>query len=158
MIRQRGRHRHTLIQIVITKEMSRSKMWPCVSSFLDMLPDFVDLRMSASCLVSAFIWQSQCILESPTINRWPLFIIIISLATVNALFHCCNNPNMWIQKIYIYIFTNSSIHQSIHPSIHPPSCPFVPPLTSPTNHSSKNRIFHFWNFRMKLIVSDNLMP
>jgi len=62
-----------LIKLSSSPEMTRSKMWPClcVLSWTCCLR-LVDLRMSASCYVSAFLWQSQCILKSPKINRWPL--------------------------------------------------------------------------------------
>jgi len=64
-----------LIKLLSSWEMTRSKMWSCLcvlswTCFLRL----AELRMSSNCLVSAFLWQSQCILKSPKINRWPLLV------------------------------------------------------------------------------------
>ena len=51
------------------------------------------LILSASCLVSAFLWQSQCILNSPKINRWPLLVAIGSTNPENTMKKCAAFPN-----------------------------------------------------------------
>ena len=58
-----------LIKLSSSQEMTRSKMWPC----LCVLSWTCCLR-----LVSAFLWQSQCILKSPKINKssWILWKVL----------------------------------------------------------------------------------
>ena len=76
----------TLIKLSSSREVTSSKMWSCmcVLSLIWCLW-LADQRMSASCLVSAFLWQSQCILKSPKIKRWPILVASKSTNPENSL-------------------------------------------------------------------------
>ena len=64
-----------LIKQSLSREITRSKKWPCLCVIsCPCCLRLADLRMSANCLVSALLWQSQWILKSPKINRWPMLV------------------------------------------------------------------------------------
>jgi len=75
MIRQHGRHRHVLNQIVIITGDDKTKdVTMSVCSFLDMLPEIGRSKNLNQLFDICIPQQSQCILKSPKINKWPLLV------------------------------------------------------------------------------------
>jgi len=65
-----------LIKLSSSREMTKSRIWQCLGVLsCTCCLGLADIRMSANCSLFAFLWrQSQCTLNSPKLNRWPLLV------------------------------------------------------------------------------------